>query len=120
MKGLGCDVCGVSRMEELLSHEQRLSRVFTEAEQQYIFARVRAAETAAGLFAAKEALVKALGTGFQGLFVSDIEIGHTDAGAPYYVMNEKTLVALAHAGVQSAFLSISHDAGVAMAVAVLE
>ncbi len=120
MKGLGCDVCGVSRMEEMLAHEQRLSRVFTEAEQRYIFGHVRAAETAAGLFAAKEALVKALGTGFKGLFVSEIEIGHTESGAPYYIMNEKTLAALTLTGAQSAFLSISHDAGVAMAVVVLE
>ena len=60
IRGLGCDVCAIERMVKILEKSRFLERYFTEGERAYIAARSHAAETAAGLFAAKEALVKAL------------------------------------------------------------
>ena len=120
IRGLGCDVCAVPRMREMLENPRFLSRWFTEYEGDYIRARKNAAQTAAGIFAAKEAFVKALGTGFGGLGPADVAIRHDENGAPYYDINDKMRVALNSRGAQSAFLSISHDGDVAMAAAVIE
>ena len=120
IRGLGCDVCAVPRMRKIMENTRFLERYFTPGERAYIADRAKGAETAAGLFAAKEAFVKALGTGFIGLGAGDVEIGHDGAGAPCYLLNDKTRAALGKAGAQRAFLSISHDGDVAMAVAILE
>lgn len=120
IRGLGCDLCAVSRMNEIIKNQRFLERYFTAAERAYISGRVRSAETAAGIFAAKEALLKALGTGLGGVDFEAVEIIHTPLGAPEYAMNEKLLKALHKAGAQRVFLSISHDGDYAMATAVLE
>lgn len=120
IRGLGCDICAISRMEKIMNDTRFLERYFTEYERQYIGARKNAAPTAAGIFAAKEALVKALGTGFGPLGPQDVSVRHDGQGAPFYEMNEKTLTALHGAGACRAMLSVSHDGDSAMAVAVIE
>ena len=63
-KGLGLDLCEIARMEKLLNDDRFLSRFFTEAENEYFLSRGKSsAATLAGLFAAREALGKALGCG---------------------------------------------------------
>ena len=63
-KGLGLDLCGIARMEALLRDERFLSRYFTPAEAAYVRSKgAGAAQTLAGLYAAKEAVLKALGVG---------------------------------------------------------
>lgn len=118
--GLGCDLCAISRMEKIMADGRFLHRYFTEGERAYIAARARGAQTAAGIFAAKEALVKALGTGFGSLAPADVEITHDASGAPAYLINKKTRSALQARGAQSAFLSVTHDGDYAMATAILE
>ena len=120
IRGLGCDVCAVPRMREILEKPRFLERWFTEYERGYIAARRNAAETAAGIFAAKEAFAKALGAGFSGLAPEKIGVRHDEKGAPYYEMSEPLRDAMAAVGAKRAFLSISHDGGVALAVAILE
>ena len=120
IRGLGCDVCAVARMEQMIKNPRFLERYFTAREREYMGARAKQAQTAAGLFAAKEAFVKALGTGFAGLAPADVAVGHDGQGAPCYDLNEKMRRALAARGARTAWLSISHDGEVAMAVAVLE
>lgn len=120
IRGLGCDLCAISRMEKTIADGRFLSRYFSESERRYILDRARSAQTAAGIFAAKEALLKALGTGMGGLALIDIEISHTSLGAPQYTLNTPTCAALEKVGAQRAFLSISHDGDYAMATAVLE
>ena len=78
------------------------------------------AQSMAGIFAAKEAFVKALGRGFDGVRPRDIGIRHTAPGAPYYEANESAREALILSGVSACHLSISHDGGQALAFAVLE
>jgi len=61
-KGLGLDLCEIARMETLLENQHFLERYFGEEEISYIRSKGRnAAQTLAGIFAAKEALAKALG-----------------------------------------------------------
>lgn len=121
MIGLGCDVCAISRMRESMGRERFLQRFFTAHEQAHIAARkARPEETAAGIFAAKEAFVKALGTGFSGIGPADVAVGHDGQGAPFYEINGKMRAALEEKGAKTAFLSISHDGDTAFAVAVIE
>ena len=113
--GVGLDICQVSRMENAISHPRFLARVFSEEEQAYLTAKGKTApQTAAGMFAAKEAFLKARGTGIDTLDLASIEIAHTESGQPYYRVNAEA------AGGSTAFLSITHEAGVAAAVCVLE
>ena len=119
--GVGLDVCDIARMEALLADGRFLGRFFAPEEQEYIENKGKgAARTMAGIFAAKEALVKALGTGFGSLAPADVEITHDASGTPAYLINEKTRSALQARGAQSAFLSVTHDGDYAMATAILE
>jgi holo-[acyl-carrier protein] synthase len=83
--GIGNDIVEIARIKAVLSrYPQRfLDRVFTPHEQEYCLKRKEPALHFAGRFAAKEAIVKALGTGFtQGLSWLDFEIGHDSRGKP--------------------------------------
>ena len=117
VKGLGLDLCGISRMERMLSDERFLNRFFTADEIDYILAKGKsAAQTMAGIYAAKEALAKALGTGIA-FDLKEIGICHDEAGMPGYILSGKA----AELGCGDCFLlSITHDAGIAAAVCVRE
>lgn len=117
IRGVGCDVCAISRMRGIMENPRFLERWFTEYERAYIAGRKNAAQTAAGLFAAKEAFVKALGTGFSGLTPEHVSVRHDGQGAPYYEITPEMRALL---GAGRAHLSISHDGDTAMAVAIVE
>lgn len=121
MIGLGIDLCQIERIEKALQKgEGFLKRYYTEEEQKYL-QKKNCAQSAAGLFAAKEAFLKALGVGLSGgVALSDIGVAHDTHGRPSYALSEKAADAMAQKGAHTAFLSISHDAGVAAAVCVLE
>ena len=114
--GVGLDICQISRMAEAIRHPHFLERVFSEDERAYLESKGnQAAQSAAGLYAAKEAFLKARGTGIDSLSLSQIEVAHRPDGQPFYRLN----------GVYgndraAAHLSISHDGGTAAAVCVLE
>ncbi len=118
MLGLGCDLCDVARIERALERPRFLERVYTPAERARI-AR-RGSETAAGLFAAKEAVSKALGTGFRGFGFQDIEVIPDAMGRPVCGLTGGALVRLQAMGGLRVWVSISHSGGFAMAVAVVE
>lgn len=112
VKGMGIDLCGVSRMAELLDSGRPLRRMFTEAEEAYIRGRgAVAAQSAAGLYAAKEAALKSLGTGLS-IPLTDIEITHTELGQPRAALHGK---AAAMGGRLE--VSITHEDDMAAAVA---
>lgn len=122
--GVGMDLCDIERMGRAIERPRFLDRVFTEAEA----ARVRAAaqgrraEIAAGLFAAKEAASKALGTGFTGFGPVDIEVTPDGAGRPVCTLHrgaQRRAEALC-GGAPSMWVSVTHDKGMAAAMAVLE
>jgi len=117
IKGLGLDVCEIARMEKLLRDERFLERYFNEGETGYIQSKGRnAAQTMAGIFAAKEAFAKALGTGIV-FNLKEISIFHDEAGQPGYSLSGE---AEKLGQGDRFFLSISHDGGVAAAVCVRE
>ncbi len=121
IRGIGLDLCEIRRMEEAISHPRFFSRVFSAEEQEYIRSKGKqSGQTAAGLYAAKEAFLKAAGTGITSLDLCEIRVSHDGRGAPFYFLGEKERKLLAVLGADSAFLSITHDGGNAAAVCVLE
>ena len=82
----GIDIVQIARLESLVKgHEGRLERLFSPAEIAYCRRKGQGAVASyAGLYAAKEAFFKAMGSGFRGGLWRDVEVGHTEAGAPYF------------------------------------
>ncbi len=119
--GIGFDLCDISRMKALLEGGRFLARYFSEEERGYIAGRgVGQAASAAACFAAKEAFVKALGTGFDGIPPADVSVRHDDKGRPYYDLKGEALSRAQAAGSVRAHLSLSHEQGMAGAFCVLE
>lgn len=113
--GVGLDLCEIGRMEKLVAQDSFLARFFTEEERTYIRSRGKgAAASMAGIFAAKEAFAKALGTGIT-FDLKEAEVTHGETGTPEYRLSGRA----AELGKGSRFfLSISHDGGMAGAVCV--
>jgi len=122
--GIGLDLCEIERMKKAIERPRFVERVFTAAEAERIRAasEIRRAEIAAGLFAAKEAVSKALGTGLAGIGTAEIEITPDAAGRPRCALSGKAhdrARALCGEG-YTVWVSITHEAGVAAATAILE
>jgi holo-[acyl-carrier protein] synthase len=112
--GVGIDVVGVARFAETLERTPGLAqRLFTIAERQ------RPIASQAARFAAKEALAKALGAP-GGLHWHDAEVVTTEDGRPWLQVSGTVAKRCAALSVETIHLSISHDAGIASAVVVLE
>ncbi len=112
----GLDLCAVSRMEEACAHERFLLRIFTDEERAYADRRgaLRFA-TLAGMWAAKEALCKALGTGIA-FPMTDVEIVHGENGDPAYRLRGEPAKRCENAALS---LSVTHEADMAAAVCVI-
>lgn len=113
----GIDMVEICRMEEMVRrHEKSLSRLFTTEELAYCASRGQAKYASmAGIFAAKEAFFKALGTGFRMGKWTDVEVLHTEYGAPYFHVTGEHAVAAAKRSSEEPALSISHDGAYAVA-----
>lgn len=120
--GLGTDLVEVSRLEDATRrHPGFLERVFTPAEMQYCDGQYRRFEGYAARFAAKEAFLKALGTGLRnGISWLDVEVLRHDDGRPELNLHGQAREAAAAKGVARVHLSLSHTRGVGAAVVVLE
>lgn len=132
--GVGCDLCEVARMEKSLfgAHGAAFeARVFGTGERQALaLAECRAdpsarrcthrAASAAADFAAKEAFLKAAGTGLAGPFaLCEIEAVRLESGAPEYRFSGGSARWMAAHGLRAS-LSLSHDGGMALAFCILE
>ena len=119
--GVGVDLCAVSRMERACEREHFMERVFTEGERAYLCARGKGrAQSAAAMFAAKEAVAKALGTGFScGVMPEQIEVTHGESGAPGVTMHGAARARLCELGGARVMLSLSHEGELAAAFAVI-
>jgi holo-[acyl-carrier protein] synthase len=112
--GIGVDVCDVARFEAALRRTSGLAqRLFTPTEQD------RPVASLAARFAAKEALAKALGAP-SGLDWQDAEVVNEESGRPLLVTRGTVHAAVEASGATSLHLSLSHDAGIASAVVILE
>jgi holo-[acyl-carrier protein] synthase len=122
--GLGMDVVDVARMRRILEGpparvERFLARVFTSAERATCDAVRDRASRYAARFAAKEAASKALGAP-RGIGWHDVEVVRGESGAPALVLAGVAAAEARRLGVARVHVTLTHDAGVAAATAVLE
>jgi holo-[acyl-carrier protein] synthase len=116
--GLGVDIIEIERIQNALGKARFQEKIFTPQELEY--ADPHAAERCAGLFAAKEAAAKALGTGFCGFSPRDIEILHDEAGKPFICPRGAFREQILQKRVDAIHVSISHDRSRAIACVILE
>jgi holo-[acyl-carrier protein] synthase len=122
--GTGIDLCEVDRIEKAIAalYGRRLvERVFTPLEIAYAESKANKFERYAARFAAKEAGMKALATGWRGgLTWRDLEVSNLPSGRPTLRLYGKAAEIAARLGVRQISLSITHAAAQAMALVVLE
>ncbi len=121
--GVGLDLVAVERVRALQERrgERFLRRVFTEAEASACLAKADPAPSLAARFAAKEAGMKALGTGWaQGVGWRDLEVLGEPGRPPTLALRGRAAEVAAGRGVGAVHLSLTHDGGVAAAVVILE
>jgi len=117
----GIDLVDFKRIEQMLErHEDRfLNRVFTSAEQAYANSNRDSTQTLAGRFAAKEAVLKLMGTGWRGKIAwTDIEVLNNPSGQPEVTVRGEVEKIAARMGVKQISVSITHTANFAIASAV--
>ena len=119
--GIGIDLCEVGRVERLLEsdRERFVRRIFGDRERDYCDSRRRPAINYAARFAAKEAFLKALGTGWR-LGWRQVEVVRGPSGRPDLSLSGPAAAAAAHRGVRRIHLTLTHTAEIAAAVVVLE
>jgi len=119
--GIGCDIIEVSRIEKALGKQKFTEKVFTEREIKYCFARgVHQSQSYAARYAAKEAVAKALGSGFRGGSLQEIEVINNSMGKPEIKLSGKFQTLAKEKGCTNIHLSLSHVKEMAMAQVVLE
>jgi holo-[acyl-carrier protein] synthase len=120
--GIGTDIIEIGRVEEKLARTEGLKkRVFTPREIAYCESKARSAQHFAARFAAKEAFLKAIGTGWsRGYRFVDIEILNNEQGKPELVLTGKVKDLCEENGITGFHVSLSHIRVVAKAVVVLE
>jgi holo-[acyl-carrier protein] synthase len=122
--GTGVDLCEVRRIRKAIeaSHGERfLDRVFTALEIAYANSKANRYERYAARFAAKEAGMKALGTGWRGgLSWQDLEVTNLPSGRPTLKLHGKAAEIAKRLGVANIALSMTHTAEQAMAMVILE
>ncbi|HCE31910.1 holo-ACP synthase [Fusobacterium sp.] len=87
--GIGNDIIEIERIEKAISKESFKNKIYTQRELKNIQKRGNRTETYAGIFSAKEAISKAIGTGVREFSLTDLEILNDDLGKPYVVVSEK-------------------------------
>ena len=120
---IGIDIIEVARIREVLLRTPRFTeRVFTRAEREYCDSRgAVSAQHYAARFAAKEAALKALQTGWRGgISWQDIEIAARESGAPYLIFHGHVLEIFQRFGATTTHLSMSHTSQHAIAQVLLE
>lgn len=118
--GLGVDICEIARMERALErHGTMRERVFTPEERAYCESKARPAESYAGRFAAREAVIKALG-GYRGKRWHDISVARSPSGAPSIRLEGNAKLRADALGISSVLITFTHEktSAVAFAVAV--
>lgn len=121
--GIGTDIIEISRIEHAIRKSQSFSdKIFTLQEQEYCNARNHARfESFAARYAAKEALFKALGTGYRyGFAFDEVEILNDDLGKPEIKAHGKVLKFLQENQISHIHLSLSHAKENAVAYVILE
>lgn len=115
--GIGTDLVEISRVSKAYARQSFQQKYFSEQERELIQKKPSRAATA---FAGKEAVVKAMGTGFQGIMPSDIAILREPSGAPCVCLSGKAAVLAEKMGVVRVHISLTDTEELAMAYVILE
>lgn len=121
--GMGTDLAEVDRIEQSVKRygNRFLQRVYSDFERSYSMRKKNYAERLAGRFAAKEAGMKAIGTGWRrGVTWKDFEVVNEPSGKPTLKLSGAAAQIAERMGVKRVTLSITHTAAIAMAVVILE
>ncbi len=121
--GIGVDIVDIGRIRRILENQgdRFVQKVFTPLEQEYCSKHRDPAPHYAARFAAKEAVFKAIGTGWaEGISWLDAEVRRQDRGAPILALAGETAKRCRAMGVASTHLSLSHSNESAVALVVLE
>lgn len=121
--GLGLDLAQIARFTQVHQRhgERMLDRLFTPGERAYCDRRKDRMSSYCGRFAVKEAVMKVLGTGWShGVRWRDIEVLRKPGSAPECVLHGASAVIAQSRGITRIHITITHDAGIAAAVAVAE
>ena len=118
--GIGNDIIEIERIEKAISKEGFKNKIYTQRELENIRKRGNRTETYAGIFSAKEAISKAIGTGVREFSLIDLEILNDDLGKPYVVVSEKLDKILRNKKENYQIeISISHSKKYATAMAII-
>ena len=108
----GIDLVEINRFESLKNDDNFMNKIFNVSEIDYIKKRNYNLDTIAGLYASKEAFLKAIKKGINNYSLKDIEVYHDDNNAPYIKLHNE----LKEFNDKNISLSISHDGNYAIAV----
>src|SRR5699024_5890660 len=116
----GVDIVDINRIERIFSakKDKFLKKVFTGKEIEYFSKRKYKVNSIAGIFAAKEAISKVLGSGIGYINWHDIEVLHNERGKPYININAKLDNKMKELGLSNLDISISHERNYAIAFAI--
>lgn len=119
--GVGIDLCDARRIEKSLEKPSFCDYVYAPAEQTLLagLSGKRRAETAAANFAAKEAFLKAAGTGLGGFALSELALLRAENGAPYFELSGRAAAWASQRGL-TVHVSLTHESGLANAIVLLE
>ena len=118
--GIGNDIIEIERIEKAISKEGFKDKIYTQRELENIKKRGNRAETYAGVFSAKEAISKAIGTGVREFSLTDLEILNDDLGKPYVAVSEKLdKIIKSKKEDYQIEISISHSKKYAIAMAII-
>ncbi len=121
--GIGIDIAEVDRIREAVERHGRrfIDRIYTPAEIAYVERKANRFERYAARFAAKEAGMKAIGTGWKrGVRWQDFEVINLPSGRPTLQLHREAAKVAASLGVRNIALSITHTAAEGMAIVILE
>ena len=119
--GIGTDIVEVPRISKSIENEAFKIKVFSKNEIMYCETKANKAESYAVRFAAKEAFLKALGTGLRGdIALNEIEIVNDDLGKPSINLIGKSAQIIVDKKIKTTHLSLSHTKEMAVAMVVLE
>lgn len=120
--GIGTDLARVERFRKFLEPDSRiLERLYSSEERDYALAKRDPAPHLAARFAAKEAFLKALGTGLRdGLAWRQIRVCQDSLGAPHLELDGRAAELLARRGARRTWLTTAHDGDYAVATVILE
>jgi len=120
IKGIGIDICDISRIKESIKSDHFLKRAFTDVEIEYAFSKARPEQHLAGCFAAKEALSKALAVGLWDMGLKNAWVVRGSEGEPKFCFSASLSEKLSRYGIDRVWLTISHEKEMAVAFVLLE